>query len=672
MKQRSFRNWSITLLAMLALMAVNAGAQTTSPAQNLAVMSLKDLMNVEVTSVSKKEQKLSQAAAAVYVITQEDIRRSGATNIPDLLRMAPGVDVAQIDGHVWAISIRGFGDRFTDKVLVLIDGRSVYTPTNSGVNWDQQNVPLEDIERIEVIRGPGGTIWGANAVNGVINIITKSAKATHGGLLAAGAGSNGNARGLIQYGGAIGPKGSYRAFGNYVNVGNTTAADGTPAPDNWHASQGGFRTDWDLSRRDALTVQGDFTGIHAGETDTDTFFNALPLQATVNSKTTVAAGNIMGHWTRTLSPKSDISVQAYYDAYNRYEEGGLERRKTFDLDFHHHFAASSRHDIVWGLGYRSTSDDLAPRFSITYTPQQRTDHLFSAFIQDEIKLTNSLWLTLGSKIEHNGYTGREFEPGAQLVWTPAKRHTIWVSVARAIRQPARADTDIQIAIATFPVDNDSFALVQLAGNRQRKEERVLAYQLGYRAQVNKRLSLDIAGFSNFYSKVQTIESGNPFFSATPGPPHLVIPLTFSDRAHAWTNGGEVFANWNVTSRWRISAGYAFIHMNAHPDPDSTDTAVAEIGGNTPHHKFEVRSLLNLPHNLDLDCALYHVGSLPAETVTSYNRFDARLGWRAGEHTEFSIVGQNLLTPRHSEFDDAYELNHTQLKRSVYGKITWRF
>jgi len=671
-RQKFLPTRPITFLAILVLLGVKTGAQAPSPTPDLTVMSLEDLMNVEVTSVSKKEQKLSQAAAAVYVITQEDIRRSGAINIPDVLRMAPGVDVAQISGHLWAISIRGFGERFTDKVLVLIDGRSVYTPTNSGVNWDQQDVPLEDIERIEVIRGPGGTVWGANAVNGVINIITKSAKTTHGGLITAAAGSNGNAQELVQYGGAIGPKGSYRVFGNYVNVGNTTAVDGTPAPDNWHTSHGGFRTDWDISRRDALTVQGDLLGIHAGDTVSETFFNALPLQATLNTKTTVGGGNLLARWSRTFSPNSDISIQSYYDAYNRYEEGGLENRKTFDLDFHHHFAAGPRNDIVWGLGYRVTGDNLGPEFSKIFTPQQRTDHLYSAFIQDEIRATNLLRLTLGSKVEHNGYTGVEFEPSAQLVWTPTKRQAVWISIARAIRQPARTDTDIQIALATFPVDNGNFALVELSGSRLRATERVLAYQLGYRAQVNKYLSFDLAGFSNHYSNVQTTESGDPFFSASPGPPHLLVPLTFEDDAHAWTYGGEAFAHWNVIRRWRISPGYAFIHINANPDPGSNDTMVAGLGGVTPHHKFEVRSLLNLPHNLDLDSAFYYIGSLPGEGLPSYGRFDSRLGWRAGEHTEFSVVGQNLLTPRHSEDGDAFNLSHTQIKRSVYGKITWRF
>jgi len=657
---------------MIVLLAAHAGAQTPSRPPDLAVMSLEDLMNVEVTSVAKKEQKLSRAGAAVFVITQEDVRRSGATNIPDVLRMAPGVDVAQIDGHLWAISIRGFGDRFTDKVLVLIDGRSVYTPTTSGVNWDQQNVPLEDIERIEVIRGPGGTIWGANAVNGVINIITRSTKATHGGVVTAGAGSNGNAGGLVQYGGEIGAQGSYRVFGNYVNVGNTTAVDGTPAPDNWHTSHGGFRTDWDLSRRDTLTVQGDLMGVHASDTITETVFNALPLQETLNARTALGAGNILGRWSRTFSRTSDLSLQGYYDDYSRFENGGLEKRKTFDLDLHHHFIVGPRHDIVWGLGYRVTADNLGPSVAAFFTPQRRTDSLFSAFVQDEIRLTSSLWLTLGSKIEHNSYTGFELEPSTQLVWSPTKKQALWMSVGRAIRQPARSDTDIQIAIAAFPIDNTNFALIELRGQKQRPAERVIAYQLGYRAQMNKRLSFDVAGFSSFYNNITSVETGAPFFTVTPAPPHLVFPLTFSDDAHAWTYGGEFFANWNVTKRWRISPGYAFIHIDAHPDPDSNDTTVARLGGKTPHHKFEIRSLLNLPHNLDLDCALYHVGALPTNQVASYDRFDARLGWRVGEHTEFSLAGQNLLAPRLSEFSDTEGISHTQIKRSMYGKIEWHF
>jgi iron complex outermembrane receptor protein len=671
-RPKSIQTWPLGTLAVLVLLGASACAQTLDPAKDLTNMSLEDLLDVQVTSVSKKEQKLSQAGAAVYVITQEDIHRSGATNIPDVLRMAPGVDVAQISANLWAISIRGFGDRYTDKVLVLIDGRSVFTPTNSGVYWDQQDVPLEDIERIEVIRGPGGTIWGANAVNGVINIITKSAKATQGGLVSASAGPNRNAQGLVQYGSTIGQKGSYRVFGKYFNAGNLTAADGTEAADGWHTAHGGFRSDWDLSSRDTLTVQGDLQRINEGSTITTLFSNALPLEATLNTRTTVGAGNLLGRWNRTFSNRSDTSLQVYYDGYDRRENGGLESRKTFDLDFNHHLAIGTRHDVVWGLGYRVTSDNLTPQFNLLYTPQRRTDNLFSAFIQDEIKLANSLWLTVGSKVEHNAYTGFEYEPGAQLVWKPTKRQAVWASVARAIRQPARSDTDLEIDIAAFPLDNGGLGVVKLLGDEDRKAEKLIAYQVGYRAQVTKHLSLDAATFMNFYSRLQTTEPEDPYFVTSPGPPHLVFPLFFDDKAHASTYGGEIFANWNVTSRWRISPGYAFIHMNVAPDATSLDTTVAATALNTPKHKFEVRSLLNLPHNFSWDSSFYHVASMAGGAVPGYNRLDTRLGWRTGEHTEFSIVGQNLLTPRHFEFTDAYEIHHTQMQRSVYGKITWRF
>ncbi len=646
-------------------------AQSVNP-HALIKTNLEDLMNMEVTSVSKKEQKLSKAAAAIYVITQEDIRRSGATNIPDLLRMVPGVDVAQIDVHTWAISIRGFGDRFTDKVLVLIDGRSVYTPSSSGVYWDQQDVPLEDIERIEVIRGPGGTVWGANAVNGVINIITKDARATQGGLLRAGTGSEEPAQGLIQYGGKIRRKGAYRVFGNYFNVSNSTTADGTEAADGWRTSHGGFRSDWDLSPRNTMTVQGDLLRTSEGQTISELFANALPLQRTFNDKITVGAGNVLGRWDQTLSNGSDMSLQVYYDRYVRDQSGVSEGRNTFDLNFQHHLAVGSRHDVVWGLGYRVTSDHITPGYAVAYVPQRRTDNLFSAFIQDEMRVTNSLWFTLGSKLEHNGYTGFEFEPSAQLAWTPTNRQAIWVSAARAIRQPARADTDLQVDVAAFPLDNGTLGVVELVGNPNRKAEELVSYQVGYRAQVSNQLSLDVATFSNSYRHLQTTEPGNALFTATPAPPHIVFPLLFDDQAHGHTYGAEIFANWNVTRRWMISPGYAVIHMNVAPDPSSHDTTVAESAGETPKHKFEIRSFVSLPHNLSWDSTLYHVGRLPDGDVSTYNRLDTRLGWRVGESLEFSIVGQNLLTPRHTEFRDAYDLHHTQVGRSVYGKITWRF
>jgi len=660
---------SLTKFAGLGLSLLFLNARGFAHAQDLTQLSLEELMNTRVTSVSKKEQDVMKVAAAIFVITQEDIHRSGATNIPDLLRMVPGVDVAQLDANVWAISIRGFNDRFGDKVLVLVDNRSVYTPTSSGVYWDQLDVPLEDIERIEVIRGPGGTVWGANAVNGIINIITKHSSATQGGLLAADAGSNEAAQGLIQYGGKVRRVGSYRVFGKYSNVGSLTIPDGPEGADGWHTLHTGFRSDLDLTPRDTLAVEGDLLSTSEGETISVVLANSLPQQATFNSRTNVGAGDLLARWNRTFSSRSDISLQAYYDKYNRHEQGGLEERTTFDLDFQHHLAIGSRNNVVWGLEYRVTSDELAAKYSKSYVPPQRTDNLFSAFLQDEIRIVNSLSFTLGSKVEHNAYTGFEYEPSAQLAWTLPHRQEIWASAARAIRQPARADTAIRIDVSTVTLDDGSFGVVQIAGDPHRKAEELIGYQLGYRAQATHTLSFDIASFFNVYHHLQTDDPGVPFLSGTPQ--HTVFPLISGAHAHARTYGAEVFANWNLTTRWSLSPGYSFIHTNVGPDLSSQDTSVAGVAGDNPRHKFEIRSRLRLPWNLDWDAALYYVSALPDQGVVAYKRLDTRLGWKVGESGEISVVGQNLFTPRHSEFGDDTPL-HTQPQRSVYGKAVWRF
>ena len=454
----------------LVLSPLLSAQPQSSPPPDLADASLEDLMNIEVTSVSRKEQKLSNIAAAVYVINQEMIRRSGATNIPDLLRMAPGVDVAQIDANTWAISIRGFNDRYANKVLVLVDGRTVYTPTTSGVYWDQLDVPLEDIERIEVIRGPGGTVWGANAVNGVINIITKSAKDTQGAIVSAGAGSQGAARGLAQYGGEIGEAGTYRVFGDYLNQGNLTASDGrSAAADGWHMLHGGFRSDWTLSPNDSLTVQGDFLETGEGQTINVVFTNQLALQETFNDAISVGSGNALARWNHKLAGGSDTSLQVYFDRYNRHDEGVHEALNTLDVDFQHHLSLGVRHDIVWGAGYRVTADNHTDGYGKMYIPLSRTNSLYSTFIQDEIALAHTLWFTLGSKFEHNAYTGFEYEPSAKLLWQPTQRQAVWVSASRAIVQTSREEADLIVDQYTFPTPGGGFGVAQLQGNPDAKD-----------------------------------------------------------------------------------------------------------------------------------------------------------------------------------------------------------
>ena len=664
-----------TSLAISLGVAISSRAQAPPPG-DLTQFSLEDLMNVQVTSVAKREQKLSKTGAAIYVINQEDIRRSGATNIPDLLRMVPGVHVAQMNAHTWIVSIRGFTDRYGDKVLVMLDGRSVYSPLNSSVNWDQLDVALEDIERIEVIRGPGGTVWGANAMNGVINIITKSSKATPGGLVSSGAGSQEAAQGLLQYGGAIGAKGAYRIFGDYANLGNSPAPASQAVTDGWHKSHAGFRTDWELSPQDTLTVQSDLLQSREAQTINTLFSNDLPRRAIIDDQITIAAGDFLERWDHSLANGSGTSLQVSYDHYDRVERGLGELRNTVDVDFEHHLTLSSRNNIVWGGGYRITSDNLTPGYAVRYQPPRRTDNLFSIFVQDEITLTPSLSLTLGSKLEHNSYTGVEYEPSGQLVWNLTDRQTLWTSVSRAIRQPARANFYLKADTATFALPNGGFGVIEITGatNLQRAE-RLYDFEGGYRNQLTKRLSLDLTIFSSYYHSLQTTEPGDAFIATDPAPAHLVAPLFLDDLAHAHNYGAEAFANWNVTQRWRISPGYSFLQMHVAGEPASRDLSAGAIANDSPKHQFQVRSFLNLTRRLEWETAVFQVGRLKnggSGPTSGYTRLDSRLGWRVGESLELSVVGQNLLSPAHAEYHDAYSYLHSLVARSIFGKITWRF
>jgi iron complex outermembrane receptor protein len=656
----------------LVLVAAVAGASCLAqqqPIPDLSQASLEDLMNIEVTSVSKKEQKLSKTGAAIFVITQEDIRRSGATNIPDLLRLAPGVDVARIDANRWAISIRGFDDQFANKVLVLIDGRSVYNPSFSGVFWDMVDVPLEDIERIEVIRGPGGTVWGANAVNGVINIITKSAGSTQGGLISAGTGSEDRADALVQYGGQAGQDGDYRVFGKFFDIGNSVFPGGQQAADGWLGGHAGFRFDWDLAQRDTLTVQGDFLKTDGGQTITSLFSNALPLAETFNDPIRATAANVLARWNHTLANGSQMSLQLYEDYSRHLEQGFLDAEDMVDLDFQHHIAWGARNDVVWGLGARLIASDYGVGYALTILPNHRFDSLFSAFFQDELKLTSSLSFTIGSKLEHNDFTGTPFEPSAQLLWTLTRKQTFWVSAARAIREPSTGDDGLQYNVTSVPL-GPSFTVIRLLGNPLMKAEQLRDFEAGYRAQGSKRVSLDVTAFGSLYRNLETAVAQAPYFATTQqGLPYTILPELLSNGPPAHTYGAEFSGNWNVTDHWRISPGYSYLLMSV----DGASSSLSIQPGASPNHQFQVRSQLDLPHHLEWDDTLGYVGKLADGNVPAYARLDSRLGWRVSEFVELSIVGQNLLAPRHEEFSNTvYPTLHTLVERSVFGKVTWRF
>lgn len=662
---------AVNLLLSSALVQNTAG-QTQSPAPiDLRQASLEDLMNITVTSVSGKEQKLSRAAAAVFVITQEDIRRSGATNIPDVLRMAPGVNVARIDASTWAVSIRGFNSRYSDKILVLIDGRSVYAPSFFGVYWDQIDVPLEDIERIEVIRGPGGTVWGANAMNGVINIITMNSKATQGGLVVASAGSKERGS-LAQYGGDAGTLGTWRAFGRYFNTDNSVFPAGGEAADGWHGFHEGFRSDLQPSPQDSLMLQGDLYSTAEGQTLTTVLSNNLPAVATFNDAITVGSGDIEARWSHTLQDGSDVSLNVYDNHFKRLDQAIVETSNIFNADLQYHLKLNSRNDVMSGLGYRFTADNLTSGYDTQWFPAQRNAGLYSAFVQDEIKLAESASFTMGTKLEHNAFSGFEFEPSAQFTWTPTSRQTIWLSASQAIRQPSLQDTDLQYDVAIVPLEGNDFGVLKIINNNNLQAEQLRDYEAGYRTLLSKRLSLDVATFRSYYRRLETTEPGDPYFVDTPGPPHEVFPLDLGNSARARTYGGEVFATWNVNSRWRLSPSYSLIHMSVLENPLSQGSSAEAAPGDTPKHQIQLRSTLALRSSLDWDTSLYFVGSLTGEQTPAYTRLDMQFRWRAGKSVEFSLAGQNLLTAHHTEFTDAFEVNYTEVERTALGKITWRF
>jgi iron complex outermembrane receptor protein len=662
------RERSTLFFAVALLLAIPACSQEKP--DDLANKSIEDLMNIEVTSASRKEQKLSTVAAAIFVITQEDIRRSAATNIPDLLRMVPGLDVAQINANTWAISARGFNLQFADKLLVLIDGRAVYTPLFGGVNWDTQDVPLEDIDRIEVIRGPGGTIWGANAVNGVINILTKTAADTQGGLVTAGGGTQSQGFGTVQYGGTIKEDSGYRVFVKYLNSGHFPNLNGQDGDDDWHLLHAGFRTDADLSPKDSLTTQGDIYTGQEGATIVHSIFTP-PENINVERLADLSGGNVLSRWTHIFSAHCDTTLQFYFDRYKRDGPEMEEARDTIDFDFQNHIGLGARNDLIWGAGYRHTADQTVGTIDQAFLPASFAAQLFEIFLQDQIALKpDRVALYLGSKLENSYFTSYDLQPSGRLAWTPTNRRTLWAAISRASRTPTRRDTGLDAALAALPGPTE----VALVGNPDVHSEHVIAYEVGFRAQPTDRLSLDVTLFFNDYHSLESVEPLPPFFDPDSVPPLTVQPMSLGNKMYGTTEGVEFSSKWKVTNRWLLSPGYSFLEMHLHTQSGSMDTtSVADAQGSNPGHQAQLRSHLELSKGLAWDINAYFVGPLPAQFVPSYTRLDSLLTWRFRERGELSFVGQNLLGDHHTEFNDQFQsVNSSEIKRSAYAKFTWHF
>jgi iron complex outermembrane receptor protein len=622
-KLRKLAECCFTILFCYRLATAQQKIPSSSTGVDLTAMSIEDLMNVKVTSVSKTEQKLSRTASAVFVITQEDIERSGAANIPDLLRMVPGLEVAQINGSTWAISARGFNDQSSDKLLVLIDGRAVYSPLFPGVDWDAQAVPLENIDRIEVIRGPGASVWGANAVNGVISIISKKADQTQGGLVAGGGGTNEQGFGMVRYGGTLGNGGAYRITSNYSNHSDLLNLSGRSGDDSWNEFRASLRADKQLTANDFITVG--MNGYSGGENEMVSTVTSIspPVSQVLAIREQFSGWSMVSKWDHVISPHSDTSLQVYFDRYNRHNPTYGEGFDTIDIDFQHHFDWGDRQQIVWGLGYRHESDAFQPTLRVSFDPEDRTDQIFSSFFQDQIAIRpDRLFLTMGAKLEHNDITGFAIQPTARVAWIVNTKTTIWSSFSIADRTPSFADVDVRFAEAALPGPGGLPILVTVFGNPQEGNEQLYATELGYRQEFGTRVSIDLTAFFNQYTDLRSTEPMAPYFESNPSPPHLIEPLVFANLLFGETHGAEASINWRVSSRWTLSPGYSFLAMHLHPRPTSQDTGVPEAEGSSPAHQAQLRSNLNLHGHFQLDSSAFFVEGLPIQNVPSYTRLDA--------------------------------------------------
>ena len=614
------------LLSVFAPNFSYAGSRPDVPV-DLTRLTLEELMDIQVTSVSKGEEDFSKAPSAIFVLTQEDLRRSGANTIPEALRMVPGVQVAQIDSSTWAITARGFNSRFANKLLVLIDGRSVYTHVFAGVLWDEQDLVLEDVERIEVIRGPGGTLWGANAVNGVINIITKKTQETLGGQVSAGGGNLDKFIGSIRYGEKIGENAAVRVWGKYYNRNNLDDLQGNPAPDEFETGRGGMRLDWDASESNSFTFQGDvMVGEFAGKTTNAVVSLVPPLSGDLVGDSQVRTANFLTRWKHRFSDTSDTTLQFYYNRDHRDARNLKELLvDTYDLDFQHRFQFGNQHNILWGLGHRFIHDSFENSIGISYFPDSNLNYISNIFVQDKISLIeHELYLTIGSKFSVNNFTGFEFQPSARLAWTPNDKHTVWASVSRAVRAPGRSGDSARFnaAVVTLPGPVQAVAVFQ--GQSDFESEDLLATEVGYRIRPHEKLFIDVATFVNIYRDVNSVEVGTAFVNPAG---FVELPLVSSNRLEGETYGVELAATWDVTDWWRLNGAFTWFEMDLRRDPTSTDQNVAGLKGNDPEFQWNIRSHMDLSSNWEFDQTLYYVDVLQSQQVRSYFRLDLRLGWR---------------------------------------------
>lgn len=672
----------LTFLLGLALASSSASFAAVPGVRDIDPVlsfSLEQLMQITVTSASKKEESIAKAAAAVFVIKADDIRRSGATNVPEALRLAPGVQVAAIGHNRWSVSIRGFNSRFSNKLLVLVDGRAIYSPAFSGVFWEHNDIPLNNIERIEVIRGPGGSLWGANAVNGIINIITYSAKDTQGGLISAAAGNEVNGSAMARYGWTLDEETHLRLHANSKSVDGGQAVAGGDGPDSWKTQQAGFRLDATRGG-DKYSLQGNISDYRAG--DRIAALTAAPPYATMlNTDGAGNAAHLLGKWERQTATGAH-SLQAFID-HNDTDLGlARYRNDTFDLEYQQQITGET-HDIVWGLGYRTSKDQIDATAHTLFSDSGKSFSLYSAFIQDDITLVPERWrLTLGARLEHNDFTGVEVQPNIRLLWTPTAHDSLWAAVSRAVRTPSRGERSstafVAVAPLPFPIPSlglnagDPIALATV-GNPNMVSEKLNALDLGWRRQWSPTLTSEVAAFYYRYADLRgVLPPGPPLFSGI----NPYLPLDLTNTIGAESYGLEVAVDWLPLPNWRLQANTSLFHIS------SRDALPGAVGGEfsdaTPGHQVSLRSSLDITPKLQWDVWLRRVGKIitsseASATVPAYTSLDMRLAWKASRDLEISLIGQNLLESSHLEYisQNIYSIP-VKIERGVYLKADWKF
>lgn len=638
-----------------------------SATSNPEELSISDLMKIEVSSVARKSESLSNTAAAAFIISQDDIRRSGATSIPEALRLAPGVEVAQISASRWAVSIRGFNGEYANKLLVLMDGRTLFTPLFSGVFWDQQDTLMEDIERIEIIRGPGAVMWGSNAVNGVINIITKKAKDTQGNLFVAGGGNQ--EQGFIGYrhGGRVNNDGLYRVYAKAFDRDAYLDADGLRSYDDWRSAQAGFRYDDRLSNDHRFTVQGDVYRLKKG-CQSQPYTIEPPFNTSFTEDCYGDGANMLARWEATLENGSELKLQGYYDRVSFNAVATANIQDTFDIDFQHLLHPSRGQDLMWGLNYRFIHSASENTPVIDYHPSELGFHQGSVFLQDEIALIeNTLRLTLGSKVEESHFGGTQIQPNARLLWTPNNSHSVWASVSRASRIPSQGSATSNIAAGTTSTQFGFFNVpvqLMIMANPDLKAEKVLTGEIGLRSQWASNFFTDLTAFTSDYSDQIVLRQGG--YALQFSPLQATQNLVWSNQNEDITvRGIELSSDWQALDWTRFFASYSYL-----------DIENANAAGSSPKHHGALRWQMDLTDQIKVDSTMRYVGELSDIGVSAYTAFDARLAYQPFKGIECSLTMQNLFAPQHFEFNDspvtastAYSL---AVPRSIYAKLRWDF